>query len=54
MSYEQTPDGNFAETMDETHSQPQFVGWLALVLGALAILFALVTLIAAMTHPGVY
>ncbi len=54
MSYEQTPDGGYAESMDETHSQPQFVGRLALVLAALALLFALVTLIAAVTHPGVY
>jgi hypothetical protein len=54
MSYEQTPDGGIAETMDEHHSQPRFVGILGLALAAFAILFGLVTLIAAMSHPGVY
>jgi hypothetical protein len=50
MSYEQTPDGGIAETMDEHHSQPQFVGRLALVLIVLTVLFALFVIVAAMTH----
>ena len=54
MSYEQTPDGGIAERMDEHHSQPRFVGTLGLGLAAFAILFAIVALLAAVTHPGVY
>jgi hypothetical protein len=47
MSYERTPDGGYAESMDETHSQPQFVGRLAMALLGLAVLFALVVMFAA-------
>jgi hypothetical protein len=49
LSYEKTPDGGHAENMDETHSQPRFIAWLAMVLGGLALLFALFVLLA-MTH----
>jgi hypothetical protein len=52
MSYEKTPDGSFAESMDEHHAQPQFVGRLALVLAALAVLFALVVIIAGLSYPA--
>ena len=41
------PDGGYAESMDETHSQPQFVGRLAMALLGLAVLFALVVTFAA-------
>ena len=40
-----------AEGMDETHSQPRFVGNLAMVLLVVAVLFALLVLIASLTHP---
>jgi hypothetical protein len=50
MSFEKTPDGSYAERNDEHHSQPRFVGLLALVLMALAVMFALFVAIAAMTH----
>jgi hypothetical protein len=53
MSYENTPDGGIAESTDEHHSQPRFLGGLALVLAALAILFAIIVMIAGLTHPGV-
>lgn len=53
MSYERTPDGGVAESMDATHSQPQFIARLAMVLAALAIVFAIVVIIGAMTHPAV-
>jgi hypothetical protein len=52
MAYEKTPDGGYAESMDETHSQPQFLGRLALVLLILAVLFALTVIIAGVTHGG--
>ena len=52
MSEVRTPDGGHAESMDETHSQPQFVGRLALVLAALAVLFGLATIIAGLTFHG--
>jgi hypothetical protein len=48
MSLDKTPP----DSMDETHSQPRFVGNLALVLLVLAVLFALFVLIAAATHGG--
>jgi hypothetical protein len=38
--------------MDETHSQPQFVGRLAMTLLVLAVLAALFVIIAAVTHGG--
>lgn len=50
MSYEKTPDGGYAESMDETHSQPRFIASLALALLVLAVLFALFILLAAVTH----
>jgi hypothetical protein len=50
MSFEKTPDGSYAERNDERHSQPRFVGRLALVLIAAAVLFALFVAVAAMTH----
>lgn len=50
MSYEKTPDGGYAEAMDETHSQPRFIANLALALLVLAVLFALFILLAAVTH----
>jgi hypothetical protein len=53
MSLEHTPDGGVAESMDETHSQPRFLGYLAMTLLLLAVLFALVCLYGAMTHPAV-
>ena len=40
-----------AEGMDETYSQPRFVGNLAMVLLVVAVLFALLVLIASLTHP---
>jgi len=49
MNEVRTPDGGHAESMDEAHHQPQFVGRLALVLAALAVLFGLVTIIAGLT-----
>jgi len=53
MSFEHTPDGDIAESMDAAHSQPRFVGYLAMALMVLAVLFALLCLIAAMSHPAV-
>ena len=50
MSYEKQPGGDIAESMDERHSQPQFLANLALTLLVLAVLFALFVLIAAATH----
>jgi len=52
MSLDHTPDGGVAEGMDEHHHQPQFVGYLAMALLVLAVLFALLCLVAAMTHPA--
>ncbi len=52
MSFEKTPDGGYAERMDETHSQPQFVGRLALTLLVLAVLFAAFVLVAGMMNGG--
>ena len=52
MSYEHTPDGGVAESMDEHHGQPMFIGRLAIGLGAFAVLFAVVVLIAAATMGG--
>ena len=54
VSFERTPDGGIAESMDETHSQPLFVGRLAMTLAALAILFAILVIIGAVTHPAVF
>jgi hypothetical protein len=50
MSYEKTPDGGHAESMDDHHSQPRFLGNLALALLVIAVLFALLVMVAAMTH----
>jgi hypothetical protein len=50
MSFEKTPDGSYAERSDEHHAQSRFVGRLALVLIAAAVLFALFVGVAAMTH----
>jgi len=47
MSYEKTPDGGYAESMDEHHAQPQFLGRLAMTLLVLAVLFALFVAVAA-------
>jgi len=52
MSYEKTPDGGYAESMDNTHSQPRFVGNLAMTLLVLAVVAALFVIIAAVTHGG--
>lgn len=52
MSFEKTPDGGYAESMDATHSQPQFIARLAMALLILAVLFALIVGIAAMAHGG--
>ena len=52
MSYEKTPDGGYAERMDEHHSQARFVGRLAAVLLGLAVLFALFVMVAAITNGG--
>ena len=52
MSYEKTPDGGYAETMDEHHAQPQFLARLAMTLLVLAVLFALFVGFAAMTQGG--
>jgi hypothetical protein len=52
MSFEQTPDGGVAESMDGAHAQPQFVGRLAMTLLVLAVLFALFVLFAALTRGG--
>ncbi|MDR3474258.1 MAG: hypothetical protein P4M09_21625 [Devosia sp.] len=47
MSLEKQP-----ESMDETHSQPQFLGNLALGLAIFAVLCTLFVLIAAVTSGG--
>ena len=49
MSEVRTPDGGHAEALDETNSQPGFVGRLALVLAVLACLFGIVTIIAGLS-----
>lgn len=41
-----------SESMDERHSQPQFLGNLALGLGIFAVLCTLFVLIAAVTQGG--
>jgi len=49
MNDARTSDGAHAESMDEAHSQPQFIGRLALILAALAVLFGLATIISGLT-----
>jgi hypothetical protein len=51
MSYEPSPAGR---STGEPNSQPGFVGNLAMVLLVIAVLFALIVLIASVTHPAVY
>jgi hypothetical protein len=52
MSYQPAPGGE-ADGMDPGHDQPRFIGNLAMGLGVVAVLFALLTLIAALMHPTV-
>ena len=46
-----TPDSG-SESMDPAHSQPLFIGRLALALAGLAILAAIIVIFAAMTRGG--
>ena len=50
MSHD-TPDSG-SESMDPAHSQPLFIGRLALALAGLAILAAIIVIFAAMTRGG--
>jgi hypothetical protein len=52
MSLDHAHTDVHVESMDETHSQPQFVGRLAMTLLVLAVLAALFVIIAAVTHGG--
>ena len=54
MSYERTPDGGYAEASDATHSQPRFIGGLAMGLGIFAVLFGLLALVSSLTHAAVW
>jgi hypothetical protein len=54
MSYQQTPDGGYAEASDEHHSQPRFLARTAIVMAVVALLFAILSLIGMSTHPAVF
>lgn len=50
MSSDPPPDGRYAETLDDPHAQPRFLGRLALTLMVLAILVVAFVLFAAVTR----